>query len=150
MGGRQSSTAGTSRLSASNSPAHMYPSASSDGDDGRVPGLRIGMTVPADVRPRTRSLSNVLQSSNGQSSSNGHPHPHHHHPHQAHNHHPHLHQPSLMSMAGLSFGLSSGSPDSDTSAEDMPHPFGRVFSAHSLPAQSFIPFNGKSLLSDSP
>lgn len=139
MGGRQSTTAGTSRLSANNSPAHMYAStagtAAGDGDEGRV------RVTAVDVRPRTRSLSNVLTSSNGPSSSNGH-----HHHHQAHNHHPHhthLHQPSLMSMAGLSFGLSSGSPDSDTSAEDMPS-FGRVFSAHSLPVQPFLPFNGES------
>lgn len=46
-----------------------------------------------------------------------------------------------MSMAGLSFGLSSGSPDSDNSSEEL-GPFGRVFAAHSLPAQPFLPFNG--------
>ena len=138
MGGRQSSPAGASRLSASNSPPAVYSSEAEE--TARVSSGNVratGSVSVADVRPRTRSLSNVLQPP---SSSNGH-HVVHHMPHHSH-HHPHL-QPSLMSMAGLSFGLSSGSPDSDTSAEDGP-PFARVISAHSLPLQPFLPFNGES------
>jgi hypothetical protein len=68
-----------------------------------------------DWRQRTRSLSSVLsgQQTNGSA----------------------IHVSQLNS-----FGLSA-SPDSDTSTEDN-LPFGRVFSAHSLPVQ-LISFNGR-------
>jgi hypothetical protein len=71
-----------------------------------------------DWRQRTRSLSSVLsgQQTNGSA----------------------IHVSQLNS-----FGLST-SPDSDTSTEDN-LPFGRVFSAHSLPVQLFS-FNGRNCL----
>lgn len=136
MGGRQSSPAGTSAsLSANNSPARMYPSSSNQASGEDVGTSSRGLAInPPDLRPRTRSLSNVLQPS---ASSNGHNASHNHYRRLTH----HL-PPSLTSMAGLPFGLTTGSPDSDTSADEMV-PFGRFIAAHSLPVQPFLPFNGE-------
>lgn len=125
MGARQSSGSGT--VSSSNSP-RLYTQSSVPGSSSRSNDTsstsrgnsgRPITVPPLDLRQRTRSLSNVM--SNGPGSSQG---------------------PSLLSMAGLPFGLSSGSPDSDTSTEDVAS-FGRVFSAHSLPVH-IVPFNGMS------
>jgi len=69
----------------------------------------------SDWRQRARSLSNVLSASQTNGSA--------------------IHVPQMHSTFGLSV-----SPDSDTSTEDN-LPFGRVFSAHSLPVQ-LISFNG--------
>ena len=132
MGGRQSTGGAGSpgTVSSSNSP-RLYSETSSvagsssrsnDGRGNNNNSANRPITVPSlDLRQRTRSLSNVL--GNGAGSSSG------------------THGSSLLS--GLPFGLSSGSPDSDTSTEDGAS-FGRVFSAQSLPVH-IVPFNGESM-----
>lgn len=127
MGARQSTPAegeGGS-ISSSNSPrlfgtGNGGPGSSSRSGEGQQhrSGRTIG--IPSiDIRQRARSLSNVMSGA-AASASHG------------------------MSMAGLPFGLpASGSPDSDTSNEDIAASFGRgLFSAHSLPVQ-IVPFNGE-------
>jgi E3 ubiquitin-protein ligase ZNRF1/2 len=92
----------------------MSTNGSSRTNSTRLNATNTDINTTNDWRQRTRSLSSVLsgQQTNGSA----------------------IHVSQLNS-----FGLSA-SPDSDTSTEDN-LPFGRVFSAHSLPVQ-LISFNG--------
>lgn len=132
MGARQSTSNAGGSLSSTNSPRvvcaghHSAPGSSLTGPNGssREHGaVRQARQSHAssDWRHRARSLNTL----NGgpQAGSSG-----------------------QSMMAGLSFGLGSGSPDSDTSIEDIAS-FGRVFSPHSLPVH-LVPFNGKFELGD--
>ena len=123
MGGRQSTPTGSTASpmernsnghhhSAPGSAALSGPSSSREGRNSRH------LMAQSDWRQRARSLGNVM---NGQPS-DGH---------------------SLLNMPamGLSFGL-SGSPDSDTSTEDVSVGHGHFrFSAHSLPVH-VVPYAG--------
>ncbi|RWS13230.1 E3 ubiquitin-protein ligase ZNRF2-like protein [Dinothrombium tinctorium] len=121
MGARQSN-AQTSTSSNTNSPrtqqgaaTNSAPSSSALGSvrqNGGLPRNRLQTNSSNDWRQRARSLTNVINA-------NGQP------------------VVGIPAIGQSSFGL-SGSPDSDTSTEDIS--FGRVFSAHSLPVQ-LVPFN---------